>query len=364
MRIAYVINSMEGGGAQTPLPKIVRALEKAGAEVRVMALTRRNGLAIERLRMEGIEPLVRDGGEKDQIAAYRWIRDQAAAWRADVVWTSLTRATLLGQIAGRQLGVPVVSWQHNAYLKPWNERLLRWRAKSADIWVADSAQVAALTTERLGIPADSLVTWPIFAAEPDALQARPWMPGEVVRIGSLGRLHPNKGYDILIDALALLRSADAEPNASFRIEIAGTGTDEADLLAQAAAAGVDTIDFTGFASDPAGFLAGLHLYLQPSRREGFCIAAHEAMQAGLPVIVSRTGEMPFTVDRPAIGRVVEVGDAQSLANALAELLAAPENLGAMGKAARARVLERFSQDRFDAVGAEIVSRLGSQLSRR
>ncbi|WP_246450024.1 glycosyltransferase [Qipengyuania soli] len=364
MRIAYVINSMEGGGAQTPLPKIVRALEKAGAEVLVMALTRRNGLAIERLRAEGIEPLVRDGGEKDQLAAYRWIRDEARRWNADVVWTSLTRATLLGQVAGRTLGVPVVSWQHNAFLKPWNERLLRWRAKSADIWVADSAQVAALTTERLGIPAANLVTWPIFAAEPDAPQSRPWQKGETVRIGSLGRLHPNKGYDILIEALALMHSRADAPTTPYRIEIAGTGADEADLRAQAKARGIDTIDFIGFASDPAEYLAGLHLYLQPSRREGFCIAAHEAMQAGLPVIVSRTGEMPFTVDTPAIGRVVEVGDAQSLAAALAELLAEPEKLAALGQAARARVLEKFSQDRFDAVGAEIVGRLEKLLNPR
>ena len=93
MRIAYVINSMEGGGAQTPLPKIVAALAKAGARVRVLALTRRNGHAIERLQAAGIDPLVRDGGESDQIAAYRWICEQAREWGADAIWTSLTRAT-------------------------------------------------------------------------------------------------------------------------------------------------------------------------------------------------------------------------------------------------------------------------------
>ena len=84
MRIAYVINSMEGGGAQTPLPKIVAALAKAGARVRVLALTRRNGHAIERLQAAGIDPLVREGGESDQIAAYRWICEQAREWGCDL----------------------------------------------------------------------------------------------------------------------------------------------------------------------------------------------------------------------------------------------------------------------------------------
>ena len=364
MRIAYVINSMEGGGAQTPLPKIVAALAKAGARVRVLALTRRNGHAIERLQAAGIDPLVREGGESDQIAAYRWICEQAREWGADAIWTSLTRATLLGQIAGRRLGIPVVSWQHNAFLKPWNERLLRWRADAADLWVADSAQVAALTLDRLGVAAKKLVTWPIFAADPDAPQARPWQPSETLRIGSLGRLHPNKGYDILIEALAKVNAAATPAMPPYRVAIAGEGADEAILRSLAAGRGVDQLDFVGFCDKSADFLAGLHLYVQPSRREGFCIAAHEAMQAGLPVIVSKTGEMPFTVDTPNIGRVVEVADAQSLAAALGELLKAPHNLAPMGSAARERVLNRFSQERFELNAAEIVRRLEGLVSRR
>ncbi|MDT0576562.1 glycosyltransferase family 4 protein [Croceicoccus sp. F390] len=364
MRIAYVINSMEGGGAQTSLPKIVCALEKAGAHVRVLALTRRNGLAIERLRTNGIEAVVRDGGEKDHLTAYRWIHDQAREWAADVIWTSLTRSTLLGQIAGKTLGIPVVSWQHNAFLKPWNERLLRWRADASHIWVADSLQVAVLTKDRLGVAKECLITWPIFAAEPCALKARPWKPGETLQVGSLGRLHPNKGYDILIDALAMMHAERLTPSTPFRIVIGGTGADEAALRARALNKGVERIYFTGFENDTAGFLANLHLYLQPSRREGFCIAAHEAMQAGLPVIVSRTGEMPLTVDNPAIGRVVEVADPKSLATALSQLLSAPQELAGMGQAARERVLERFSQTWFDSVGATSVRRLEDLLSQR
>ncbi len=311
MRIAYFINSMEGGGAQSPLPQIVGALRKAGAEVRVFALTRRNGLATARLQEQGIEPVVREGGEKDHLAALRWMMQQAGEWRADALWTSLTRATLLGQIAGQRMKLPVVSWQHNAFLKPWNERILRWRASASDIWVADSAQVADLTKARLGIAAEDIVTWPIFAADPAALQSAVWNKGETLRIGSLGRLHPAKGYDILIAALSELNSCGFKPATPFQITIGGIGKDEALLKSQSAAAGIDAVQFAGFVGDPEAFLANQHLYLQPSRREGFCIAAHEAMQAALPVIVSATGEMPFTVNDPAIGLTVPVGNVGS-----------------------------------------------------
>lgn len=357
MRIAYFINSMEGGGAQSPLPLIVAALERAGAEVRVFALTRRNGKAITRLQEHGIDPLVRDGGESDHFAALGWMEQQACEWSADVIWTSLTRATLLGQIAGSRTGLPVVSWQHNAFLKPWNERLLRWRTGNSALWVADSADVAELTAKRLGVPRESLVTWPIFAVDPNAPLAKPWREGETVRIGSLGRLHPNKGYDFLIDALTLLKQRGFMPAASFSVAIGGTGNDGELLRLRAKQAGIDTIKFSGFVDDPASFLASLHLYVQPSRREGFCIAAHEAMQAGLPVIVSQTGQMPITVDSLAIGRSVPVGDVTALADALTGMLTSPEALSDMGLAARKRVLDLYSRERFDAVGAQLVRRI-------
>lgn len=357
MRIAYFINSVEGGGAQSPLPIIVNALQNAGAEVRVFALTRRNGKAIPRLVAQGVEPVVRDGGEADHLAALGWIKQQASEWKADAIWTSLTRATLLGQIAGAKLGLPVVSWQHNAFLKPWNERLLKWRAGKSAFWVADSAQVADLTRERLGVAPEDLVTWPIFAADLQAPQSSAWKPGELLRLGSLGRIHPAKGYDILIDALAIMKARGFEPPAPYRIEIAGSGQDESVLRQKAQELGIECLEFTGFADHPAQFLAGLHLYLQPSRREGFCIAAHEAMQAGLPVIVSRTGEMPYTVDNTAYGRTFAVGNASALADALEDLLSCPDQLRAMGIAVRDRVRERFSRKSFDEIGAHCVERL-------
>jgi len=56
--------------------------------------------------------------------------------------------------------------------------------------------------------------------------------------------------------------------------------------------GLDNVRLAGFTDRPREVLAGLHLYIQPSRSEGLCIAAHEAMQAGLPTVVSAVGESP------------------------------------------------------------------------
>ena len=186
-------------------------------------------------------------------------------------------------------------------------------------------------------------------------------PGETVRVGSLGRLHPAKGYDILVQALARLGAEGFRPPAPFEVLVAGEGAERDRLTSAMAAAGVDTVRLIGFQPDPRAFLAGLHLYAQPSRREGLCIAVHEAMQAGLPTIGSAVGEMPWSIHPPETGRIVQPGDPAGLAAALAECLSAPEKLAEMGRAARDRVLKKFSQARFEATGAEIMHRLATIL---
>lgn len=353
MRIAYIINSVEGGGAALPVPAVTGVLRRGGADVRILALTRRNGRAIAPMEAAGLDVIVRDGGEKDHLAALAWLSREVAAMRPTHLWTSLSRATLLGQIVGLRHRLPVVSWQHAAYLKPANHRLLRLMAPLSRLWVGDSDAVTRLTAERLKVPAERLVQWSIFRADPDAPRAKPWRPGEPLRIGTLGRLHPVKGYDVLVEALSRL-PATAVP---IEVSIAGEGAERAALEARAAALGVKTLRLQGYTEDPRHYLAGLHLYLQPSRSEGLCVAVHEAMQAGLPVIASAVGQIPYSVRPGNTGTLVPPGDADALAAAISELIAEPANLEAMGARAREDVLDRFSAARFEAAGFAILDRM-------
>ncbi len=357
MRIAYVINSVEGGGAASPVPAVAQVLRDQGAEVQVFVLTRRDGRGLAAMEAAGLPVQVREGGETDHLAAVTWLDRRVRAWRADVVWTSLTRATLLGQLVGLRQHLPVVSWQHSAYLKPANLTLLQATQRLSTLWIGDSHSVAALTAERLGVPTDRLAVWPLFAADPAAPRAQPWRSGEPLRLGTLGRLHPAKGYDILIAALARLQTICFAPLPPFEVRIAGAGDQRGALEAAIAGAGLTNVRLTGFETDSRRFLADLHIYLQPSRREGLCIAAHEAMQAGLPTVVSAVGEMPHSVRDGETGLIVPPDDPEALAQALAWLLLHPERLADMGAAARARVLDRMGAASFAQAGADIVRRL-------
>jgi len=357
MRIAYVINSVEGGGAALPIPAIMEVLRDGGADVKIFALTRRDGRAIPAIVEAGLDLAVREGGESDHLAALHWLETAISGWRPTHIWTSLTRATLLGQRVGRRLGIPVVSWQHAAYLKPANLALLRWQRRLSRLWIADSHSVAQLTVRRLHVPETRLALWPLFAADPGAPRGRPWQAGQPIRLGSLGRLHPVKGYDVLIAALAKLKTGGFESPSSYEVVIAGEGMERAALDAALKAANLPTVTFAGFVDKPRAFLAGLHLYVQPSRSEGLCIAAHEAMQAGLGVVASHVGELPFSIEPGRTGAVVPPGDADALADALAKLLANPQNLYSIGLRSRRNVLDRFGKEMFVARGQAIVERL-------
>ncbi|PZU06925.1 MAG: glycosyltransferase [Sphingomonas sp.] len=353
MRIAYVINSVEGGGAALPVPSVAAVLRRLGAEVRIFALTPRDRRAVAPMEAAGLAVTVRPGGEKDHAAAARWLDRELRAWRPTVIWTSLTRATLLGQLVGLRLRLPVVSWQHAAFLKPANLFLLRRLNRLSRLWIGDSQMISDLTAERLGIGPDRLMTWPIFRADPDAMQAPAWKPGETIRIGTLGRLHPVKGYDVLIAALAMLPPLPV----AWEVAIGGDGAERSALEQAIASAGLSHVRLAGYV-DPASFLAGLHLYVQPSRSEGLCIAAHEAMQAGLPVLASAVGALTRSID-DRVGRLVPPGDPAALAAALADLLRQPERLAVLGAAGRERLLTHYGPATFEAAGKAILDRIST-----
>ena len=87
LRIAYIINSLEGGGAAAPVPDVVRVLTAQGATLEVFALSRRNGLAAERLDAGGVAWSVSPAGKSQHRRAVGWLLGALRVFRPDVLWT-------------------------------------------------------------------------------------------------------------------------------------------------------------------------------------------------------------------------------------------------------------------------------------
>lgn len=356
MRIHYLINGLNGGGAAFPIPDLVALMKECGHSVRVLALMPQDRKSCARLDAAGIDWQLIGSGPRDVLASSATLLRILRADRPDLIWTSLTRATLFGQIAGRIAHIPVVSWQHNAFLKPWNRRLLRRSRKLSAYWLADSQTVADFAVNELGIAAADVDVWPLFRARPDAPQAAPCAPGARFRIGSLGRLHANKNYRHLIDAAALIHAQWPALSARIEVVIGGDGPERPALAAQIAATGLDNIRLAGFVDRPEHFLAGLHAYIQPSHHEGLCIAAHEAMQAALPVVATRVGELQRSVVPDQTGYLCDVGDVETMAAAIVELADDRTRAARFGRAGHERVLALFGDAAFRRAGIKALER--------
>jgi glycosyltransferase involved in cell wall biosynthesis len=148
-------------------------------------------------------------------------------------------------------------------------------------------------------------------------------------IGSIGRLHQNKGLDVLVRAFRSAAPAHAA------LLIAGDGPMRAELAALAG--GDPRIHLLGYRDDTASCLAALDLYVAPSREESFGLAILEAMAAGLPVIATDVdGPGEYLRDHPAT--LIAPDSVEALAHALATAYAA---------GARSRSPIRYDLSRFN-----------------
>ena len=156
----------------------------------------------------------------------------------------------------------------------------------------------------------------------------------------VGRLHPQKGWPILLDAVARLR-----PPRPVRVVIAGEGPLEGDLQARLAALHLEgVVSLVGARPDAVDLLAAADVVVVASSWESGPLVLAEAMTLGRPVVTTPVGFATDLVDDGVTGRLVPVGDAAALAGALTAVLSDPEGAARMGAAGAGRVAAVLDRD--------------------
>jgi glycosyltransferase involved in cell wall biosynthesis len=165
---------------------------------------------------------------------------------------------------------------------------------------------------------------------------------------ALGRLSPEKGQDVLLEAFASLPAA---PGAPLRLVFVGDGALRPSLearVAELAAAGrlaPRGVVFAGWRDDPHACLGAADVFALPSRREGLPLALLEAMAAALPIVATEVGGVVRALDGGRCGLVVPAGRPADLGAALASLLADRALCSRLVAAASDRVRAHYSVDR-------------------
>ena len=252
-------------------------------------------------------------------------------------------------------GGPQPWLKHAAY---WPlRRAVRTTARAADAIIATDRSIVPTIERHLHPRPGQVHVIPngVDLAALDALAASPGSSDIRARHGfaqdetvllSVGRLEANKGFDVLVDALArAARPGRSLATSAWRWVLVGAGPFRRDIEAAVRAHGLgDRVLLAGRVSD-----ADLHawygtatLFVHPTRYEGSSLVTLEAMARRRAVIASRAGGLPDKVRPGENGWLVEPGDAAALASALEEALSDQTRLLTMGTKSRTIVEQEFA----------------------
>ncbi len=221
---------------------------------------------------------------------------------ADVVHAHGMRAGLLAALARPRSAPLVVTW-HNALLGAgWKATLLgrleRRVARSATVALCASDD---LVDRVLRLGGRDVRPAPVAApglprASRDRAQVRTELgAGSGALLLSVGRLHPQKGYDLLVDAAARWHERRPQP----LVVIAGTGPEHAALASRIERSGAP-VRLLGHRDDVADLLAACDLAVVSSRWEARQLFAQEALRAGVPLVSTSVGGLPGLVGDAAV----------------------------------------------------------------
>lgn len=160
-------------------------------------------------------------------------------------------------------------------------------------------------------------------------------------VGSAGRLFPVKDYPFFVEVAAEVRRHTGD----VRFELAGEGPELGSISDRIRSCGVeDSFFLKGFVENMNDFYAGLDLYINTSRHEGFPMSVLEAMSHGLPVVAPTEGGIKEAVTDGSEGFLVEGRDPKRFAQRCLEIYRNPDLRRNLGEAARKKVEREFSTD--------------------
>lgn len=338
IRVLEAITPSRIGGAEVFVADFCRKLPGMGAEVSLFCPTGRPFVGYARSR--GVESVTWNTyGKIDPLTVIRLAR-LIRSRSIDVVHTHLSTASLLGAFAAKLARRRSVAHVHGL------NSATCFRYSDAVIAVSEAAKqylcAQGLNTSRVQVVHNG-VDLAHFQPAP-MHEARSQLKWDVDQFtfGVFGRLSPEKGQRTAIEALFLLR----QDGVDARLVLAGAGPELADLQRSAQALGVEEhVTFAGFVEDVRGMMSACNVVVVPSSKEGFGLAAVEAMALERPVIASNVGGLPEIVLPDETGFLFTPGDPAALSRALSELARDHDRAESMGKRGRLRAEECFDQSR-------------------
>lgn len=265
----------------------------------------------------------------------------------DVLHSSEFRSNIMAQLARRRRRVKLVCTVHGWIVNSTRGRIYRFidkvllRRFDSVLFVSGATRRLVprlwLPDSRTCVLHNGLVLGKYGAATVSAPR-RPLDPRSVTLL-NVGRLSPEKGQDLLLEAMAPL----AARHPGLNLKFAGTGPEEAKLRALAGKLGIgDRVHFLGYIHDMPSLYADVDLLVQSSLTEGLPNVIVEAAYLRVPILATRVGGTDEVVEHGKSGWLIEAGDVNAIRAGIEAFLATPQTFVAMGESAQRRIVEGFS----------------------
>jgi glycosyltransferase involved in cell wall biosynthesis len=345
--------------------------QESAQEGNLLDLAAEKGVPCERLDALGREIRV-ISDIRALWGLYRIIRDFQPA----VVHTHAAKAGLLGRVAARLAGVPVVVHTYHghvlrgyfgplktaffrgleALLSPLSDILIAVsEAVRQDLIALGVARAEHIRVVPLGLDLEA------FTGDlpRGALRAATGLPVETPLVGMVGRLVPIKDVPTFLRAAALVR--DARPDVRF--SLVGDGEERSALERDCERLGLTSlVSFHGWRRDMGAVYGDLDVVVNSSRNEGTPVALIEALASARPVVATRVGGTADLLAGGEFGTLVPPEDSRALADAILGVLAKPEEGRRRALLGRAHVLARYGAGRLvadiDGLYRELLSAKG------
>ena len=197
-----------------------------------------------------------------------------------------------------------------------------------------------VTSDRCVLVENGIDTQQFSRAQPTAVaKAQLGLPDERFIIGAVGRLSPEKGFDLLLRATRDMLDAGLDVGAV----IAGDGAEEKTLRALAVGLGIgERVRLLGYCADPRPVYEAMDVFALSSLREGLPNVVLEAAALEVPVVATRIAGVPRLIRDQENGLLIEPGSARELARALTRIHREPELRRELQRAGRRKVETQYS----------------------
>lgn len=346
VRVVHVDTGRELRGGQRQLLMLARGLREAGHEQLIVFL---EDSALEtHARAEGFDAFSLPERDPGNLHGIVMLRQRLSSEPWQIVHAHDGRGLTIAWLASAGLGTRRVAHRRVTFQPARRARQRFMYGRVCHAVIAVSEFIKRLLVE-CGVP-----DWKIEVI-PDGTELPAELLGSEVRrrlrdqwgfgdedfvVGHVGAWTPEKGQDLLIEAVHLARKQFP----ALRVVFAGEGPEHRNeaLRAMLEASG-DASRLAGPVESLAEFLPGLDLFVMPSRAEGLGSSALVAMAFGLPVLATRVGGLPEIVEHGRTGWLVEPNSPPALAAGLLTAAAKRDRPSGFSQAARARA-RLFSSD--------------------